>query len=95
MTSLLAGGLSKKRNKRKPQRATFHLHKWHSNIPELEISEDAENEDELSYAKQQLGVKSRECGLLGLKWNKSTDEILQSRFQKKLFNLLKEGFWEK
>ncbi|XP_068721567.1 uncharacterized protein, partial [Montipora capricornis] len=26
-------------------------------------------------AKQQLGVKSRECGLLGLKWNKSTDEI--------------------
>ena len=51
------------------------MHKWHSNIPKLEISEDAENEDDLSYAKQQLGVKSRECGLLGLKWNKSTDEI--------------------
>ena len=57
------------------RQATFHLHKWHSNIPKLEISEDAENEDDLSYAKQQLGVKSRECGLLGLKWNKSTDEI--------------------
>jgi len=43
----------------------------------LEISEDAENEDELSYAKQQLEVKSREYhnGLLGLKWNKSTNEI--------------------
>lgn len=49
------------------RQATFHLHKWHSNIPKLEISEDAENEDDLSYAKQQLGVKSRECGLLGLK----------------------------
>lgn len=57
------------------RRATFHLHKWHSNIPKLEISEDAGNEDDLSYAKQQLRVKSRECGLLGLKWNKSTDEI--------------------
>ena len=57
------------------RRATFHLHKWHSNIPKLEIPEDAENEDDLSYAKQQLGVESRECGLLDLKWNKSTDEI--------------------
>jgi len=55
--------------------ATFHLHKWHSNIPELVISEDAEKKDELSYAKQQLGVKSRECGLLGLKWNKLTDKF--------------------
>ena len=26
------------------RQATFHLHKWHSNIPKLEISEDAENE---------------------------------------------------
>ena len=57
------------------RQATFRLHKWHSNIPKLEISEDAENEDDLSYAKQQLEIKSRECGLLGLKWNKSTDDI--------------------
>ena len=57
------------------RQATFHLHKWHSNIPKLEISEDAGSEDHFSYAKQQLGVKSRKCGLLALKWNKSTDEI--------------------
>ena len=80
MISLPAEELSKKPKKRAKtteifRRATFHLHKWHSNIPKLEISEDAGNEDDLSYAKQQLGVKSRECGLLGLKWNKSTDEI--------------------
>ena len=34
-----------------------------------------ENEDDLSYAKQQLGIKSRKCGLLGLQWNKSTDKV--------------------
>ena len=28
--------------------------KWHSNAPELEISEDTANDDDLSYAKQQL-----------------------------------------
>ena len=57
------------------RRATFHLHKWHSNIPKFDIPEDAENENGFSFAKQQLGVESREFGLLGLKWNKSTDEI--------------------
>lgn len=49
--------------------ATFHLHKWHSNVKELELDdvpEDsaeglepvavAEHEDDLSYAKQQLTV---------------------------------------
>lgn len=55
--------------------ATFHLHKWHSNVTELELTEETETGDDLSYAKQQLGIKPRECGLLGLKWNKLTDEI--------------------
>ena len=33
------------------------------------------SEDNLSFAKQQLGVTNGECGLLGLKWNKEIDEI--------------------
>lgn len=57
------------------QQATFDLHKWHSNVKEPEVDEAMENRNELSYAKQQLGVKSSECGLLGLRWNKSTDKI--------------------
>lgn len=44
-------------------------------MKELELSDTTECEDDLNYAKQQLGVKSRECGLLGLKWNKLTDEV--------------------
>lgn len=36
--------------------ATFFLHKWHSNIIELELDGSTEKEDELTYAKQQLGV---------------------------------------
>ena len=81
-THLITGGGTVRETEQKKattteifRQASFHLHKWHSNNPKLETSEDAENEDDLSYAKQQLGVKSRECGLLGLKWNKSTDEI--------------------
>ena len=57
------------------RQATFHLHKWHSNVTELELTEETETGDDLSYAKQQLGIKPRECGLLGLKWNKVTDEV--------------------
>ena len=49
------------------RQATFHLHKWHSNVTELELTEETETRDDLSYAKQQLGIKPRECGLLGLK----------------------------
>lgn len=55
--------------------AAFHLHKWHSNVKALEDDPTADCEDDLSYAKQQLGVKPRECGLLGLKWDKSTDDF--------------------
>lgn len=57
------------------RQATLHLHKWHSNVAELELTEETETGDDLSYAKQQLGIKPRECGLLGLKWNKLTDEV--------------------
>lgn len=42
------------------QQASFDLHKWHSNENGLEQAETPENKDDLSYAKQQLGVKARE-----------------------------------
>ena len=58
------------------KQATLHMHECHSNGKELEIDEVTGSEDDLNnYAKQQLGVKSRECCLLGLKWDKSSDEI--------------------
>ena len=57
------------------RQATFHLHKWYSNVTELELTEEAETGDDLSYPKQKLGIKPRESGLLGLKWNKLTDEV--------------------
>ena len=55
--------------------ATFTLHKWHSNEPELEDSPD-KSADEVTYAKQQLGTTNGgECSLLGLPWHKSSDTI--------------------
>ena len=38
------------------QDASFTLHKWHSNARELEASSNPPADDELTYAKQQLGV---------------------------------------
>ena len=55
--------------------ATFTLHKWNSNEQELEVEETQKSEDNLSSAKQELGVTSGECGLLELKWKKEIDEI--------------------
>ena len=51
----------------------FQLHKWHSNVEELESdqSEDREN----TYAKSSLGTKSSECKLLGVPWNKRKDTM--------------------
>ena len=53
--------------------ATFELHKWNSNIPQLEAKEMPEVQEDQSYAKQQLMVKSRKSKLLGFKWNKHRD----------------------
>ena len=57
------------------QQASFHLHKWHSNENSLEQTEMPKKKDDLSFAKQQLGVKAREYQLLGLKWNKEADTM--------------------
>ena len=55
----------------------FKLHKWHSNIDKLEVSDPTSgtSDTDQSYAKQQLGVRSQETKLLEVPWNKTTDKI--------------------
>lgn len=56
--------------------ATFQLHKWHSNVKQLE--EDPNlivPPEEQSFAKQQLNVKPSESKMLGLKWDKQQDTL--------------------
>ena len=58
--------------------AGFHLHKWHSNAPELEESLlENVKETEDTYAKQNLNGESSGGGtkLLGLEWDKSEDTL--------------------
>ena len=58
-------------------KGTFELHKWHSNVKELEstVSEPGAVEEE-TYAKEQLNVPRREgATLLGLPWNKENDTV--------------------
>ena len=70
-------------------RAQFKLHKWHSNIPELE-GEDAGSDEENTYAKQQLGVKTNETKMLGLTLNKKRD-ILKVMFPQEKADVTKRG----
>jgi hypothetical protein len=59
--------------------ASFKLHKWNSNVSELEVNgEPSAGNDEETYAKQQLGGDSTDTTMLGLKWNKSSDTITVS-----------------
>ena len=51
------------------------LHKWHSNHPELEENDSAQNSTEQTYAKQYLGVKTGEIKMLGIKWDKKQDKF--------------------
>ena len=60
------------------QDATFELHKWSSNVPQLEVDEVhhvSELSDEQSYAKTQLMVKPKKSKVLGLKWDKQSDTL--------------------
>ena len=59
-------------------------------MKELGLDGSTETEDKLTYAKQQLGVKSSECVLLGFKWNKLTDQSV-STFQQRSLSLLRES----
>ena len=55
--------------------ATFELHKWHLNEPQLEDDPPHSSDEEHSYAKQQLQVQPNESKLLGVKWNTDEDTI--------------------
>jgi transposase InsO family protein len=59
--------------------ATFHLHKWHSNVGNLEESEQRAtiptSDDETTFAKRQLGISTPNTTLLGLPWDKARDTI--------------------
>ena len=56
--------------------ATFTLHKWQSNEPQLEES-SVSPEKEGTFAKQQLGEpQAGGSSLLGLGWNKESDEVI-------------------
>ena len=56
------------------KQAGFELHKWNSNVPELEADNQL-TEDSQTYAKEQLGVKTNEAKLLGLPWEKVEDTL--------------------
>ena len=55
--------------------ASFELHKWHSNEPQLEDRPLSTPYEEQSYVKQQLQTQSSGSKLLGVKWNKEDDTI--------------------
>ena len=57
--------------------ATFSIHKWHSNAPELEPTNEVQTEpEEITYAKSKLGgVDQPEGKLLGLPWNRQQDTL--------------------
>ena len=56
--------------------ASFTIHKWHSNVPDLEAISSLPGEEELTYAKQQLGgAKPSEGKLLGVPWDREQDVI--------------------
>ena len=72
---LLSGGRTAQKAQRTKQvateilqDATFQLHKWNSNVPELD-QETTQVTDEQTYAKQQLNFSKQDSKLLGLKWN--------------------------
>lgn len=61
------------------QEAGFSLHKWHSNIAEVEYDDPNAStpaqEDTTTYAKEEMGTKSSETKILGIPWNKRRDEL--------------------
>ena len=55
--------------------ASFHLHKWQSNVKELEQNEQSDSSDDPSFAKQQLGKESKAGNFLWLKWAKKQTQL--------------------
>ena len=73
-------------------KAQFILHKWHSNIPELE--DGISSEEIQTYAKAQLGVERNETKILGLTWDKTAD-TLNVTFPKLEVDPTKRGILQK
>ena len=56
--------------------ASLTIHKWHSNVPDLDPVSSSPCEEEITYAKQQLGgAKPTEGKLLGVPWDREQDVI--------------------
>ena len=78
---LLSGAQTVEQAKEKKNRsievfndAKFTLHKWNSNVVELEDGGATDESDsEATLAKEQLGTKPSESKILGLPWNKDGD----------------------
>ena len=70
--------------------ATFQLHKWHSNVKELERDGDeAESNKEQSFAKQQFEVQPSETRMLGF------EDILTINFPKDDHPVTRRGILRK
>ena len=56
--------------------ASFSIRKWYSNVPDIEAISSSPCEEELTYAKKQLGgAKPSEGKLLGVPWDREQDVI--------------------
>ena len=56
--------------------AAFELHKWHSDLPELESEVTEQNTEDQTFAKQQLGSTEGGSGtIIGLRWDKQRDIV--------------------
>ena len=56
--------------------AKFSLHKWNSNVSELETPSNDEDGETETFAKQQLrGPMSEEASIFGVPWRKRDDTL--------------------
>ena len=58
----------------------YHLHKWYSNLPEIEECQRTEDDGVSSqasttYAKLEIGTSPKETKLLGVPWNKTEGKL--------------------
>ena len=58
----------------------FHLHKWHSNLSELEDCQRTEDnavssQESMTYAKLEVGTGPQETKILRVPWNKTEDKL--------------------
>ena len=62
----------------------FALHKWHSN--ERDLDGEITSDDEPTFAKESLGTKTSETKLLGVGWNKASDNLSLTFPEKELMS---------